>query len=672
MKNMVMIVAVWASLAAVAGQMNGYEALRGPTEMRYWDKDRAYNGYTLFSARGVSYLIDMNGSVVRTWKIGTTPRLLENGNLLDASRDDPSGFQGFKELNWEGKVVWEYTERREGYAPHHDWVRIHNKALNAPTTLYIANKSLTHEQAVAAGCDPRNGPYRGAQMDAVIEVDMAGNVVWEWWFFDHVVQDVDSTKANYVGSGKTIADHPGRINLNLPGRPVKRDWLHCNSLDYNAQLGQIVINSVQGEFYVIDHDKTFVAGDAKKSIALAASDAGDFLYRFGDPARYAQGDKPSIRPDWTQASTGHKQIGGSHDIQWIRPGLPGAGNFLIFNNGQYLFERTAQSYIFEINGFLDSRGRDTGRYVNPPDAGYARWQAENRDTHKHTKQKSNQILWMYYSKSNQGFFSHIGSGAQRLPNGNTLICAMTEGHIFEVTPKGELVWEYINPVTTAGTVKVIDDAYPMNNAVFRAYRYGPGHPALKGRDLTPLGTITDKFPRQADRRGGGGGRRPPGGGRGRDRDGGSRRDDDRREPARPDDAAPRNQRPAQRGGGDDRRAQDGGRGRPRHPVHAALDADGDGEISSAEIANAATALKKLDVNGDGWIRREEMRPPDGGRGGQGRGAEGRRPPGGGRDRPRGEQDEDDRRRGGGGRNRSDDRREQGDRRPDARSGREDR
>ena len=51
----------------------------------------------------------------------------------------------------------------------------------------------------------------------------------------------------HVGAGKTIADHPGRINLNMPGKPLKRDWLHCNSLDYNAESGQLVINSVQGK-----------------------------------------------------------------------------------------------------------------------------------------------------------------------------------------------------------------------------------------------------------------------------------------------------------------------------------------------------------------------------------------------------------------------------------------
>ncbi len=87
-------------------------------------------------------------------------------------------------------------------------------------------------------------------MDAVVEVDMQGNVVWEWCFFDHVVQDLDPSKPNYVGAGKTIADHPGRININMPGRPLRRDWLHCNSMDYNAESGHIVINSVQGELYV--------------------------------------------------------------------------------------------------------------------------------------------------------------------------------------------------------------------------------------------------------------------------------------------------------------------------------------------------------------------------------------------------------------------------------------
>lgn len=473
---------LWLLLSCSAA---GYERLQGPTELLYWDKEKAFNGYTLFGVGGTSYLIDMEGRVVHTWRLGTNPRLLENGNLLDATRDDPSGFQGFQEVDWDGRVVWECKEQREGYFPHHDWVRIFNKKLGAPTTLYIANKSLTDEQAIAAGADPRSGPYDGAQMDAIVEVDMQGKVVWEWWFFDHVIQDLDAAKANYVGEGKTIADYPGRININLPGRPLRRDWLHCNAVDYNAELGQVVTSSVQGEIYVIEHDKTFIAGDPQASIKAAAGPAGDFLYRFGDPARYGQGDPPRILENWDSSTSGDKQIGGCHDVHWIRPGLPGAGHLVVFNNGQYLFDRTSQSSIVEINPFLDAQGTDTGHYVNPPDAGYEEVRF-HRDTHKPPKRVSKQIVWSYQSKANQGFFSHIGSGSQRLPNGNTLICSGTTGHLFEVTAQGELAWEYINPVSRElGTVKVLPDCLPMTNALFRAARYAPDHPALAGKDLAP-------------------------------------------------------------------------------------------------------------------------------------------------------------------------------------------
>jgi hypothetical protein len=491
--SIIIIVGVLLSITVSMASAQG--EFQRQSEVRYWDAANSYNGYTLFASAGTTYLVDMEGYVVNTWPIGTNPRLLDNGHLLDAATDDPSGFNGFQELDWDGNVVWEYYETREDYHPHHDFVRIYNAELGDYTMLYIANKDITHEECIAAGCDPVNGPYDEAQMDVIVEVDMAGNVVWEWRFFDHVVQDIDPTKLNYVGEGYTVADYPGRINLNLPGMPVKRDWLHCNSLDYNEALDQIVINSVHGEFYIIDHGGTFTPDDAEGSLALAAGSAGDFLYRFGDPARYEQGDPPAILEDWTASTTGTKQIGGSHDIQWIKPGLPGEGHFLIFNNGQYLFERTPQSYIFEINGFLDAAGNETGSYINPPDAGYYSWRTENsRDTHKQVKQMSNQIVWIYSSKNNTAFFSHIGSGAQRLPNGNTLITAMTEGHIFEVTTQGEVVWEYINPLTREGALEILPESYPMTNATFRAYRYSAEHPALIGRDLTPQGTITGRTP----------------------------------------------------------------------------------------------------------------------------------------------------------------------------------
>jgi hypothetical protein len=77
-------------------------------------------------------------------------------------------------------------------------------------------------------------------------------------------------------------------------------------------------------------------------------------------------------------------------------------------------------------------------------------------------------------------------------------------------------------------------------------------------------------------------------------------------------------------------AQDEG-GRPPGPrgggpLLEALDANKDGKLDAAEIANAAAALKTLDKNGDGILTQEELRPNRPG-GPGGRGERPGRPPG---------------------------------------------
>ena len=460
------------------------------TETRYWDNSRTFAGYTLFGTRGTSYLIDFEGHVIHTWNIGTNPRFTEAGTLLDAVGGNPSNQNTWKELDWDGNVIWQYSESRSSYHGHHDFAKIYNTKLGDSTFIYIANKDLTAAQCLAAGCDPSHN-YTGAQMDAIVEVNKSGTVIWEWCFFDHVVQDIDPTKSTYG----VVANTPGRINLNIRGNPVKSDWMHCNSLDYNQDLDLIVVNSVHGEFYVIDHGNTFLVNNPTGSIALAATTAGDFKYRFGDPAKYNQGDPPSVLDNWEKATAGNKQLGGSHDIQWIRPGLPGAGHFFVFCNAQNLFELTPQSYAIEINPFLNSAGTNTGNFVNPPDAGYTIVSSPDANLMKENKNVSKQIVWKFSSKNNTTFFSTIGSSVQRLPNGNTLICAMNDGHFFEVAPTDSaIVWEYVNPMTRDGVKKIKVDHYPTYNGVFRAYRYAADHPALQGHDLTPGPTMTGATP----------------------------------------------------------------------------------------------------------------------------------------------------------------------------------
>lgn len=59
------------------------------------------------------------------------------------------------------------------------------------------------------------------------------------------------------------------------------------------------------------------------------------------------------------------------------------------------------------------------------------------------------ITWSY-----TGFSSGILGAAQRLPNGDTLATESERGRAFEVTPAGEIVWEYWNPERSARDPKL--------------------------------------------------------------------------------------------------------------------------------------------------------------------------------------------------------------------------
>lgn len=74
------------------------------------------------------------------------------------------------------------------------------------------------------------------------------------------------------------------------------------------------------------------------------------------------------------------------------------------------------------------------------------------------------IVWEYRERRESDFFSPRISNAQRLPNGNTLICEGDFGRLFEVTADGETVWEYVNPYFGG-------PSQTPNNRIFRAYRY---------------------------------------------------------------------------------------------------------------------------------------------------------------------------------------------------------
>ncbi len=98
---------------------------------------------------------------------------------------------------------------------------------------------------------------------------------------------------------------------------------------------------------------------------------------------------------------------------------------------------------------------------------------------------TNEIAWEYRGDPPISFYSYQISGAERLPNGNTLICEGAPGRIFEITPDHQIVWEYINPYF-ASSGRVVGSAISgQANSVFRAHRYSADDTALIGKDLDP-------------------------------------------------------------------------------------------------------------------------------------------------------------------------------------------
>ncbi len=71
------------------------------------------------------------------------------------------------------------------------------------------------------------------------------------------------------------------------------------------------------------------------------------------------------------------------------------------------------------------------------------------------------VLWQYVGDENSPFFSQTCGSNQRLPNGNTLITETDSGRAFEVTPSGEIVWEYINPFRAGDDDELIASLFEM-------------------------------------------------------------------------------------------------------------------------------------------------------------------------------------------------------------------
>ncbi len=91
--------------------------------------------------------------------------------------------------------------------------------------------------------------------------------------------------------------------------------------------------------------------------------------------------------------------------------------------------------------------------------------------------------WIYMADPPSSMYSNAVSGAQRLANGNTLICVGMSGLFLEIDSTKTVVWKYVNPVGVNGPTT--QGSMPIGNGVFRCTYYPPDFPAFLGMNLQP-------------------------------------------------------------------------------------------------------------------------------------------------------------------------------------------
>jgi hypothetical protein len=452
------------------------------------------------------HLVEMDGTVVHTWKTEYPPGawlyLLPNGHLLRGGhKEDKARFHGggiggvIQELDWEGNVVWEFELATDERRLHHDFEPLPNGNL-----LAIAWEYHSREEAIAHGRDAAKAEEVGLWPDIVVELKpihpRGAEIVWTWRAWDHLVQDSDSSKPGY---GK-LRDFPGRIDINAdhryekkeetpeekkkreeieaqmkklgytgddpadapapadggkPGDPDKPkeppkpsgDFMHTNAVDYLPEMDLIVLSTPHlCELFVIDHSTT--TKEAAGSTGGRFGTGGDLLWRWGNPRNYGMGTEADQRCFY------------QHDPTWVPGSQEGELRLLYFNNGGKRPGGKDFSSVEELVLPFVRRSHGAG-FMRETDSAFG----------------PQTPAWTYSDPGT--FLSEFISGAQRLPNGDTLICEGKAGRVFEVTKDGKVVWDYLNPL--GGEVEPSPQGgRAPTHALFRAVRVPRNFPGLAG------------------------------------------------------------------------------------------------------------------------------------------------------------------------------------------------
>ncbi len=385
-----------------------------------YDPAKAWNSFVVL-AGPYPKVIDRNGNLVKEWDNKGAPaqpsKIYPGGHILTTMY--PLLSTGFQDqntvaiLDFDGKIVRQFNKNQQVSKGEKDqpaeadgsyWMaRQHHdfQLEGSPTGYYApgATAKLDGKMMILAHKNAQNKRINNDTLldDVILILDKDNKVIWEWKANEHF---------NQFGFTQPAINKIRAMNASGKGEHAGVDWLHMNCVSW---LGP-------NKWYDAG-DKRFhpdnIIADSRNSSHLFIIDheSGDIVWQVAPPF---VGEDGWLGP-----------ITGVHSTHMIPKGLPGEGNIMLFDNGGPL-----------------------------PDDLYADTQAHAWSRVVEFNPVSKEKVWEYsaniakISPSQGGylfFYSPYISNCQRLPNGNTYITEGAANRMFEVTPTGEIVWEYRNP-----------------------------------------------------------------------------------------------------------------------------------------------------------------------------------------------------------------------------------
>ena len=370
------------------------------------DAEKAFPGYVLFDALdGRTHLVDLQGCEVRSWdRTGFPSEMIApsarggKGNIFvnptvspQEASAVPEAFRSLYGAPVIAEADWDGRLVWQWRLPEN--ARQHHDWERLPNGNTVLIASVTRKIA--------GFPLPLSNDQAIFEVTPAGQIAWSWFAGDHI-DELGLSAADRLVLQRRGPGGPGFLGLNGLAALGPNRWFDGGDMRFRP-------------------DNLIFTSRITNIIAIVDRRTGHIVWKIGPDyaGRGAGGGASADRPV--------DQISAGQAAYMIPKGMPGGGNILLFDD-----QGPSGITPVALDIFRGSRVIE----IDPV---------------------SRSIVWQYSAEDSgqpaYAMHAFYGGNAQRLPNGNTMINTAFHGRVIQVTPEGEIVWEYRNPYTGSGRVK---------------------------------------------------------------------------------------------------------------------------------------------------------------------------------------------------------------------------